>query len=309
MAITLRDTIKSIIEGHLLSKKGKVYGQCLTAVGWVGGTLPELYEDDGMVEISMADVAGGAFVVGASLAGDKPIYVVRYQGFQWYNCVSVVNYAAKSKSIWKRPCPIFVRSIAMEGGIGPVAGSSHHSLVYRMPGIKIAAPMTPEEYKFCYSEFIKDDEPYYISEHRKSYDNCDEFEDYFFHDNPDFTVFAISITRFEMKKLLEIAALNNLKINVANIVWIKPFIPSNQSLKSLRNSKFGGLILDDDYASGCQAHIANLLSVNSNKIVHTLGLEEKTAGFDQKVDILPPSAEKIFDFLNIIKNSIINPKV
>ena len=36
----------------------------LTAVGWVGGTLPELYEDKGMVELSMADVAGGGFAVG-----------------------------------------------------------------------------------------------------------------------------------------------------------------------------------------------------------------------------------------------------
>jgi pyruvate/2-oxoglutarate/acetoin dehydrogenase E1 component len=163
MAITLRDTIKSIVKDHLVSKKGKAYGQCLTAVGWVGGTLPELYEDDGMVELSMADVAGGAIVVGAALAGDRPIYVVRYQGFQWYNCVSIVNYAAKSKSIWKRPCPVFVRSIAMEGGIGPVAGSSHHSLVYRMPGIKIASPMSPSEYLECYDHFMNYDEPYYIS--------------------------------------------------------------------------------------------------------------------------------------------------
>jgi len=100
MAITLRETIKSIVNQHLTSKKGKVFGQCLTAVGWVGGTLPELYEDDGMVELSMADVAGGAIVVGAALANSKPIYVVRYQGFQWYNCVSIVNYAAKSKELW-----------------------------------------------------------------------------------------------------------------------------------------------------------------------------------------------------------------
>jgi pyruvate/2-oxoglutarate/acetoin dehydrogenase E1 component len=308
MAITLRDTIKSTIEKHLTSKKGKAFGQCLTAVGWVGGTLPELYEQDGMVELSMADVAGGAFVVGAALAGDRPIYVVRYQGFQWYNCVSVVNYAAKSKAIWKRPCPVFVRSIAMEGAIGPVAGSSHHSLVYRMPGIKIAAPMTPEEYKICYSEFMKDDEPYYISEHRKSYDNCEELEDSFSYDDPDFTVFALSITRFEMKKLLEIATNNNLKINIVNILWIKPFAPSNRSLNSLKNSKFGGLVLDDDYASGCQAHIANYLSIKSNKIVHTLGLEEKTAGFDAKVDVLPPTANEIFNFLIEIKTNI-NPEV
>ena len=31
----LRTTIKEIIRGHLKSKKGKVFGQCLTAVGWV----------------------------------------------------------------------------------------------------------------------------------------------------------------------------------------------------------------------------------------------------------------------------------
>jgi len=52
MAITLRETIKSIVREHLISNKGKAYGQCLTAVGWVGGTLPELYEEDGMVELS-----------------------------------------------------------------------------------------------------------------------------------------------------------------------------------------------------------------------------------------------------------------
>ena len=35
-------------------------------MGWVGGTLPELYEKDGMIELSMADVAGG-IVAGSAL--------------------------------------------------------------------------------------------------------------------------------------------------------------------------------------------------------------------------------------------------
>ena len=47
----------------------------------------------------------------------------------------ILNYACKSKEIWNVPCPIFIRGIAMEGSIGPVAGSSHYSLYYRMPGI------------------------------------------------------------------------------------------------------------------------------------------------------------------------------
>jgi len=302
MAITLRDTIKSIVKDHLVSKKGKAYGQCLTAVGWVGGTLPELYEDDGMVELSMADVAGGAIVVGAALAGDRPIYVVRYQGFQWYNCVSIVNYAAKSKSIWKRPCPVFVRSIAMEGGIGPVAGSSHHSLVYRMPGIKIASPMSPSEYLECYDHFMNDDEPYYISEHRKSYDNTSNFCDVFENETPDFTIFPISITRFEMDKLVQLSEEYSIKINICNLMWLKPLKVSDKAIKSLSNSKFGGLVLDDDYESGCQSHIANQLSVSSSKIVRCLGLEDKTAGFYNKVDVLPPTAKSIVDFLLNIKN-------
>ena len=91
--ISLRDTIKETIRYHLKEKNGLVMGQCLTAVGWVGGTLPELYEDDGMIELSMADVAGGGFVVGAALSGRKPIYVIRYQGFNWFNSPIILNYS------------------------------------------------------------------------------------------------------------------------------------------------------------------------------------------------------------------------
>ena len=64
MEKTVRQTIKDIVYKHLKENNGQAFGQCLTAVGWVGGTLPELYEEDGMVELSMADVAGGGIVVG-----------------------------------------------------------------------------------------------------------------------------------------------------------------------------------------------------------------------------------------------------
>ena len=226
MAATVRDTIKEITRHHLATNQGKCYGQCLTAVGWVGGTLPKMYEDEGMVEFSMADVAGGAIATGIALAGGRPIYVVRYQGFQWYNLASVVNYAAKSKEIWNRPCPILVRSIAMEGGVGPVAGSSHHSMAQRMPGIKVIAPMTPGEYQYAYDSFMSDDDPYYVSEHRKSYDNAEELENVIY-PVADFTIFPISITRLEMKKLVQLAEQEGIKLNIIHQLWIKPFIIEN----------------------------------------------------------------------------------
>jgi pyruvate/2-oxoglutarate/acetoin dehydrogenase E1 component len=302
MATTVRETIKEITRKHLTEGKGKCYGQCLTAVGWVGGTLPELYEKDGMVELSMADVAGGAIVTGAALSGERSIYVVRYQGFQWYNAASVVNYAAKSKEIWGRPCPILVRSIAMEGGIGPVAGSSHHSLIQRMPGIKVLSPMTPKEYQLAYDLYMADDDPYYISEHRKSYDNTEELNDIISKDEVDFTIFPISITRLEMDKLLKLAEQEGIKLNIAHQLWIRPFYVMDNWITSLQNSKYGGLVTDDDYVEGVASSIANELSVATGKIVRTLGLESRTAGFHPSVDNLPPTAEKILEKLKQIKN-------
>ena len=301
MATTVRDTIKEITRKHLTTNQGKCYGQCLTAVGWVGGTLPEIYEDGGMVEFSMADVAGGAIATGIALAGGRPIYVVRYQGFQWYNLASVVNYAAKSKEIWNRPCPIFVRSIAMEGGVGPVAGSSHHSMAQRMPGIKVIAPMTPGEYQYAYDSFMLDDDPYYVSEHRKSYDNTEESENIIY-PVADFTIFPISITRLEMKKLVQLAEQEGIKLNIIHQLWIKPFIVENSWKVALDNSKYGGLVTDDDYVEGTASSIANELSLATGKRVYTLGLEPRTAGFHPSVDNLPPNAEQILEKLKQIKN-------
>jgi acetoin:2,6-dichlorophenolindophenol oxidoreductase subunit beta len=301
MAATVRDTIKEITRHHLATNQGKCYGQCLTAVGWVGGTLPKMYEDEGMVEFSMADVAGGAIATGIALAGGRPIYVVRYQGFQWYNLASVVNYAAKSKEIWNRPCPILVRSIAMEGGVGPVAGSSHHSMAQRMPGIKVIAPMTPGEYQYVYDSFMSDDDPYYVSEHRKSYDNAEELENVIY-PVADFTIFPISITRLEMKKLVQLAEQEGIKLNIIHQLWIKPFIIENSWKIALDNSKYGGLVTDDDYVEGTASSIANELSLATGKRVYTLGLEPRTAGFHPSVDNLPPSAEQILEKLKQIKN-------
>ena len=304
MGTTVRDTIKEITRKHLTEGRGKCYGQCLTAVGWVGGTLPEIYEEGGMVELSMADVAGGAIVTGAALAGERAIYVVRYQGFQWYNAVSVANYAAKSKELWNRPCPILVRSIAMEGGIGPVAGSSHHSIVSRMPGIKVISPMTPKEYQYAYDCYMNDNDPYYISEHRKSYDNEDELPTFIDDKEVDFTIFPLSITRLEMIKLVELAGAENITLNIIHQLWIRPFNVNPLWAQALNRSRYGGLVTDDDYVEGVASSMANELSLVSTKRVHTLGLDPRTAGFYASVDNLPPSAEKILEKLKQIKNGI-----
>lgn len=297
----LRETIKEITKSHL-SKGNQLFGQCLTAVGWVGGTIPELTEKDGIVELSMADVMAGGVVVGSALIGKRPIYVVRYQGFQWFNSSIITNYAGKTKEMWNVSCPVFIRSIAMEGGIGPVAGSSHHGIYFRMPGIKIASPMSPSEYHEVYNEYMNGDDAMYVSEHRRSYDNNIDLENVV-HENPDFVLFPFSITRFDSIKASKSLLNDGLKINVYHQLWINPLKISDEQINSLKSSKYGGIVLDDDYPNGIAKQVAYELMLKTGKPVYVLCIKEKSAGFQPFNDNLPPNESDIIKF---IKSKIID---
>jgi pyruvate/2-oxoglutarate/acetoin dehydrogenase E1 component len=295
-SLPLREIIKETIRHHLERENGLAMGQCLTAVGWVGGTLPEIYEDGGMVELSMADVAGGGFAVGAALCGRRPIYVIRYQGFNWFNAPIIINYACKSKEIWGRPCPMLIRSIAMEGGIGPVAGSSHHAIYFRMPGIKIFSPMTPGEYRATYRDFMAGDDVIYVSEHRGSYANTEELEDIVY-DNPDYVLCPISITRFAAVEASRRLRAEGVNVSVHHIFRIKPFVPSEAMLRSLAASRCGGCVIDDDYPDGVAKALGFDLARLSGARMSAMGLPDRTAGFATEVDNLPPDANAIVGFI------------
>ena len=297
MSITLRDQIKSITKTHLLSEGSIAMGQCLTAVGWVGGTLPKLKESDGIVELSMADVAGGGIAVGAALAGIRPMYVIRYQGFNWFYAPMIINYAAKSKEIWGIPCPIFVRSIAMEGGIGPVAGSSHHALYYRMPGTNIASPMTPGEYREVYDWFMDNEEVLYVAEHRGSYLNTEELPDILVND-AKVVLFPISITRFAAVEAAKTLNEMGIPTSVIHLPWIKPLKIRTPNWGEVLGNADIGLVIDDDYEDGVARVIAHKLMLDKKEgltPIYSLGLDNRSAGFSKETDNLPPNAEQIVE--------------
>ena len=118
-------------------------------------------------------------------------------------------------------------------------------------------------------------------------------------------LFPISITRFESvkaKKILE--EKYGLKVSIIHQLWIKPFVFKSKWKNALNNSKYGGIVLDDDYEQGVASSIAHKMMLDSNKKVHTLCLDNRTAGFHKSVDNLPPSSEKIIEKVMEIKNGI-----
>lgn len=295
MGRTTAETIKDITRAHLLDGNGLLLGQCVTAVGWIGGTVPDCA---GIVEIPMTDVAGPAFAVGCALMGRRPIFVVRYQGFMWYNASSLVNYAAKSKQVWGRPVPIFIRSIGMEGnGIGHTASSCVHSIFMHSPGLPVAAPMTPGEYRGVWDHFMSHDDPIYVSEHRRSFQISSEMRD---ETNPDsrITVFAISAARLNMLEAR--AKLQKLGVNcdIFHLVWLKPFEVTGAMIASLKKTGIG-LVIDSDFEiAGASRSLAYELMHASGVPVHALGLEDRVCGVAARLENITPSPEKIASFIS-----------
>jgi len=294
---TTAEMIAERTQRLLTEDNGLLFGQCVTAVGWVGGSIPPLSEGDGIVELSMADVAGASIAVGAALSGRRCIYVIRYQGFLWYNAASLVNYAAKSKFMWEIPCPIMVRSISMDGSIGPVASGSHHGMVGRMPGLAIAAPITPGEWSDVFDWWMEHDDPIYVSESRKSFTVDYELSDGS-HPVPDVTLIGIGASRLNMAEVQSNLEKQGLTVNIFHQVWLKPFVASSRLLESVVASRVC-LIVDSDFEDCSIAKtIAFELMHASRKQVHVLGLEERAAGFSAASDNTTPSGHKIFQKVN-----------
>lgn len=292
MSQTVAETIRETTRGLLTKNNGLLFGQCVTAVGWIGGTVPELTEADGIVELPMADVAGAGIAVGAALSGRRCVYIIRYQGFMWYNAAPIVNYAAKSKDMWGIPCPLLVRSIAMEGSIGPVASAAHHGMVMRMPGIPVIAPMTPGEWKSAWDWWLQHDDPVYMSEHRRSF-TIDHEMPAVLNETPKITLIGISAARLNAKEAVERLAAEGIICDLVPCVWLKPFHMTPEMQASLTRSGLG-LVIDSDFEIAAAGRsVAYELMHKLHVPVHALGLDDRSAGFAARADNPTPTAERI----------------
>ena len=149
LAKTIREESRKIVEEH----NGAIVGQCLTAVGWVNGTIPEIKDPNRVVELPMTETAGMGFSVGLALSGRPVIHVIRFQSFLWLQSSPLVFYANMAIMLWKYKIPLIVRVIGDESFHGPVHSNTYHN-IFHAHGMEVYTPSTPEEYRNVINDFL-----------------------------------------------------------------------------------------------------------------------------------------------------------
>jgi pyruvate/2-oxoglutarate/acetoin dehydrogenase E1 component len=286
---TLAETIREITRKHL-NNGGLLLGQAISAVGWVNQTVPDCQN---IVELPMADVAGSGIAVGTAIAGRRPIFILRFQDFIYLASSPIFNYAAKSKEFTGKGTPIFIRALAGENhGLGIVHSGCLHSLAMHTPGLRVYAPMTPNEYREAWRAFMACDEPFYVSEHRNGFQQIDEMPDIIVSE-PDITVFAISAARYSVLEAVEMLKDEDIRCNVVHIWQLKPLDMTARLWDSLYSSGMG-LVVDSDFEMcGASEHIACELMKVIDAPVRALGRSDNSLGIGQHLKYGTPQAVRI----------------
>lgn len=287
---TVADTIREITKKHLTENNGLLLGESITAVGWVNNTVPNC---QGIVELPMTDVAGAGIAVGAALVSRRPIFVIRFQDFLILNGSPLIYYAAKTKELHGKSAPIFVRAIGAEG-LGPAHSGVLHSIFMHFPGFRVCSPMTPKEYEEVWENFMENDDPMVVSEHRISYSNTQEMNDVVVK-NADITLYAISSTRFEVSKAAEILEEDGIKCNIVHILWLKPFTITEHLITPLIESKKGIVIDSGHEIAGASQSIAYELNQVTGCKVKALGLYDKTKCLCFPFQNKAPDSNRIYE--------------
>lgn len=144
------------------------------ARGLYGTTLDlhKLFGRDRNFDTPLSEDAMTGVAIGAALAGARPIHVHQRMDFLLLCMNQLINIAAKGSYMYAGAVkvPIVVRAvIGRSWGQGAQHSQALHSYFMHVPGIRVAAPVTPHDAKGCLIASIRDNNPVIFMENRMLY--------------------------------------------------------------------------------------------------------------------------------------------
>jgi pyruvate/2-oxoglutarate/acetoin dehydrogenase E1 component len=150
----------------LIGEDVGVYGGAFkTSYGLIDKYGPERVIDTPISEIAIIGAASGAAIMGM-----RPIAEMQFIDFITCGYDMLVNFAAVSRYLFGRACPIVVRGPAGGGTHGgPYHSLNPEAMFMNRPGLKIVAPATAYDAKGLLKAAIRDDDPVLYIEHKYLY--------------------------------------------------------------------------------------------------------------------------------------------
>lgn len=144
------------------------------ARGLYGTTLDlhKVFGADRNFDTPLSEDAMTGVAIGAALAGARPIHVHQRMDFLLLCMNQLVNIAAKSSYMFAGAVsvPMVVRAVVGRSwGQGAQHSQAFHSYFMHIPGIRVAAPVTPHDAKGCLIASIRDNNPVIFMENRMLY--------------------------------------------------------------------------------------------------------------------------------------------
>jgi 2-oxoisovalerate dehydrogenase E1 component beta subunit len=150
----------------LIGEDVGVYGGAFkTSYGLIDRFGSERVVDTPISEIAIIGAASGAAIMGM-----RPIAEMQFIDFITCGYDMLVNFAAVSRYLFGRACPIVVRGPAGGGTHGgPYHSLNPEAMFMNRPGLKIVAPATAYDAKGLLKAAIRDDDPVLYIEHKYLY--------------------------------------------------------------------------------------------------------------------------------------------
>ena len=145
------------------------------APGGVFNVTPGLLERFGqerVIDTPISEMAFTSAAVGAATQGLRPMIEIMFGDFLGLALDSLANQATKYwfVSNGQASVPIVVRTAVGGGGrFGPFHSQTPTGWLLGLPGLKVAAPSTPEDAKLLTRAAIRDENPVVVFEHKLLY--------------------------------------------------------------------------------------------------------------------------------------------
>jgi len=291
--MNLAETIFQISQEHLKAG-GLILAQNAEAVQNVHNTVP--VGEKGVEILPTSETAMAGIAVGAALSGRPVIYVLRFSSFTWLQASPLVNYAAICNEVWDYECPLFVRILAMDGG-GPIHTGSMVSILAHRPGLTIAAPCTPNEYREVWDKFQGDRSPTIVSEHRDTFANEGEWwNKSFVGASEDITIIAISNARSPAAQAIYTLESEGIQGSVFFLMFLSPLNGNKYWLLLLESARRTKKVVIADCAyepCSIAEHVAYVIASETGAKCRVVGMEPRMSGVAQRLENSTPTKDRI----------------